>query len=268
MVAADAVGLLEKFWPVGKELRVSFRDFSVSEESFIMEVAKVWSEYGNIQFTKVKKWEAGNIRVSGDPRKGSWSYIGTDCRQIHLAHPTMNLGWLDVETILHEFGHALGLLHEHQNPFGGGFDWNKENVIKDLSGPPNNWNKDRIEWNMFHLYGRDLLRGTEVDSQSIMLYFFPPHWTMDGNGTPQNTQLSKMDKKFISQVYPYEDKKSTSTDSTKLVNTLRSALPQSKYMSGWKRHTLKVVADALGVDTAKNRSKVRLTRAISKALGI
>jgi hypothetical protein len=41
----------------------------------------------------------------------------------------MNLGWLDAGfadattkergTILHEFGHALGLLHEHQSPARG-----------------------------------------------------------------------------------------------------------------------------------------------------
>ena len=50
--------------------------------------------------------------------------------------------------ILHEFGHALGLIHEHQNPIQA-IDWNKPAVIADLSGPPNNWDRDTIEHNMF-----------------------------------------------------------------------------------------------------------------------
>jgi len=40
----------------------------------------------------------------------------------------MNLGFVDRPTVLHEFGHALGLIHEHQSPFKGGFEWNKDEV--------------------------------------------------------------------------------------------------------------------------------------------
>ena len=268
LVAADAVGLVEKFWPNDLTLYVSFRDFKTSEKSLIMEVAKVWSEYANLRFTRVDKWEDGDIRISGDPRKGSWSYIGTDCKNINLAHPTMNLGWLDVETILHEFGHALGLLHEHQNPFGGGFKWNKENVIKDLSGPPNNWPKDRIEWNMFHMYSQDLLRGTSVDLDSIMLYFFPAHWTQDGKATKQNKDLSDKDKEFISKVYPYYNKPVVEPDKTHFEDVMREAVPERRYMNGWNKHTLKVVAAELGVNTQKNKSKFRLSKAISRVLDI
>ena len=48
----------------------------------------------------------------------------------------MNYGWLTPESaqdevrrvVLHEFGHALGLIHEHQNPKGGGIEWNRDAV--------------------------------------------------------------------------------------------------------------------------------------------
>ena len=40
----------------------------------------------------------------------------------------MNLGFIDQSTVMHEFGHALGLIHEHQSPFKGGFEWDKDEV--------------------------------------------------------------------------------------------------------------------------------------------
>jgi len=62
-------------------------------------------------------------------KDGSWSHIGTEANEIEPRQPTMNLGWLsgltdavsDTErgVILHEFGHVLGLLHEHQSPLRG-----------------------------------------------------------------------------------------------------------------------------------------------------
>ena len=68
----------------------------------------------------------------GDPcgtLAGSWSCVGTDIMKVEPSSPTMNLSWVsdtedtdDTEqgVILHEFGHTIGLGHEHQSPkFGG-----------------------------------------------------------------------------------------------------------------------------------------------------
>ena len=52
----------------------------------------------------------------------------------------MNYGWFDSETtddeyrrvVLHEFGHALGLAHEHQSP-GVAIPWNEQKVYDLLS---------------------------------------------------------------------------------------------------------------------------------------
>ena len=71
----------------------------------------------------------------------------------------MNFGWLETDTpdheylrvVLHEFGHALGLIHEHQNP-ADGIEWDNLVVIKDLTGPPNNWSVPIISINMFEPY--------------------------------------------------------------------------------------------------------------------
>ena len=60
--------------------------------------------------------------------QGSWSYLGTDATRVPKESFTMNLGFVDRSTVLHEFGHSLGLIHEHQSPFPGGFEWDRENV--------------------------------------------------------------------------------------------------------------------------------------------
>jgi hypothetical protein len=121
----------------------------------------------------------------------------------------MNFGWLADDTddteyrrvVVHEFGHALAAIHEHQNPRGG-LKWNVQAVYKTFSGPPNNWSKEAIDFNILQKYSIDQLNATEFDMDSIMLYSFPPELLKGGKGTPENTDLSAGDKKFIAKMYP------------------------------------------------------------------
>jgi hypothetical protein len=102
--------------------------------------------------------------------------------------------------VLHEFGHAIGLIHEHQNPKGG-VNWNKAAVKHDLSGPPNNWDDATIESNMFRFYPQTDVVVTDVDSASIMMYLIPRAWTLDGFSAGLNGELSVNDKALIRSVY-------------------------------------------------------------------
>jgi hypothetical protein len=114
----------------------------------------------------------------------------------------MNLGFLDGGTAGHEFGHAIGLGHEHQNPEGG-IEWNEDIVIRDLKGPPNSWNEAQIRHNVLKKYTADQIRGTKFDGDSIMLYFFPAEWTQSGQATKANEILSSMDAAFIASASAY-----------------------------------------------------------------
>ncbi len=114
----------------------------------------------------------------------------------------MNLGFLDGGTAAHEFGHAIGLAHEHQNP-AGGIEWNEAQVISDLSGPPNNWTEEQIRHNVLNKYSVDQIRGTDFDPDSIMLYFFPDSWVKNGEGTKDNDVLSALDTAFIASAEAY-----------------------------------------------------------------
>jgi astacin (peptidase family M12A)/pre-peptidase len=144
-----------------------------------------------------------DIRIAFDSNDGAWSYIGTDCRNIPLNQPTMNLGFLDGGTAAHEFGHAIGLAHEHQNPRGG-IQWNEQAVIQEMAKSPNFWDEATTRHNIIRKYSADQINGTEFDTDSIMLYFFPASWTLNGISTKANEVLSTIDKQFIAgaKMYP------------------------------------------------------------------
>jgi hypothetical protein len=165
-----------------------------------MEQANWWTPHVNLNFVVSNDPDA-EIRIAFDPDDGAWSYLGTDCLGIPRNQPTMNLGFQDGGTSGHEFGHTIGLGHEHQNPEGG-IEWNEAVVIRDLSGPPNSWTPDQIRHNVLDKYSVDNVRGTRFDAHSIMLYFFPPEWTLNGIGTEANEVLSETDKAFAALMYP------------------------------------------------------------------
>ena len=193
--------LKAKKWPNGSTLRVRFLGGTPKQQDIVKQFAPQWSKYANLKFDFNNAPDA-EIRISFVENDGAWSYIGTDCKDIPKDQPTMNLGWQDEGVVLHEFGHAIGLIHEHQNPLGG-IKWNKPNVIRDLSGSPNFWDRATIENNMFATYDRNQINGTSLDKKSIMLYAIPKTWTEDGFQSDPNEVLSETDKTFIGDSVNY-----------------------------------------------------------------
>ena len=163
-----ASGERRKLWPK-KTLNVYFVEKNRQEDE-IFELAQTWSQYCGIQFKKVTSRFGSDIRIGFNENDGAWSYVGTDCAEIPLNELTMNLGFIDRATVLHEFGHAIGLIHEHQSPGKGGFEWNKPAVIEDCTGPPNFWDRETIRTNIFYRYKKASISGTKYDPKSIMHY--------------------------------------------------------------------------------------------------
>jgi len=203
--------LTGKLWSSGRVLGAAFLDGSETQKRKVIENAQIWCKYADIKFD-FSAGSGADIRISFEADPGSWSAVGTDClhtEYFRLNEPTMNFGWLrddtdDIEyrrVVVHEFGHALGAIHEHQNPKGG-IKWNIEAVYQAFSGPPNNWTKEEIDFNILQKYSEDQINGTTFDIRSIMLYHFPPELIIGGIGTPGNTKLSAGDKKFIGKMYP------------------------------------------------------------------
>jgi hypothetical protein len=193
-----------KLWDLGSKLRVSFLGGTPDQQAVVKKFAPQWAEHANLKLAFENAANA-EIRIAFVPSDGSWSYIGTDCKNIPSGQPTMNLGWQDEGVVLHEFGHAIGLIHEHQNPQGG-IQWNKPAVYQDLAGPPNYWEPATVDHNLFETYDQNQINGTSLDKESIMLYAIPASWTTDGFSSKPNDVLSQTDKEFAHDPrnYPFK----------------------------------------------------------------
>ena len=132
---AEALSLTEKKWnPDRRVLNVDF----LETPAFLDRVIKAASGWHSAMALRFQFGRGTpDVLVSFSPG-GSWSYIGTDSLYYsRKGIPSMNFGWFDKDTpdsefhrtALHEFGHALSLIHEHQHP-GGHISWKREQVYE------------------------------------------------------------------------------------------------------------------------------------------
>jgi hypothetical protein len=204
----DAAGRTALFWKGKSKLRVRFIDGSETLREHVRHYASIWNEYSGLPFVFVEN-EPSDIRVSFTPSGRSWSYIGNSAEYINNSKATMNFGWFDEHSttevefrraILHEFGHALGLIHEHQSPEAL-IHWNKPKVYKYYE-ENYGWNENVVDDNIFKKYSETQTQYTAYDPTSIMQYPIPTEFTTDGTSVGWNTSLSSTDIAFISKKYP------------------------------------------------------------------
>ena len=199
-----------KLWQNGRRLRVRFLDGLADVQEKVAAIAKEWEEVANIHFDFV----AGNtaeLRISFAEKGFSWSTVGTDALTVPSTRQTMNYGWLEPDTpireyqrvVRHEFGHALGMIHEHQNPAAAGqIPWDKPKVYEYYA--QQGWTEEDVDQNIFDVYDEDTTNFTEFDTTSIMQYAIPDSITIGTYSVGWNTALSELDRSFMAEQYPAE----------------------------------------------------------------
>jgi hypothetical protein len=191
-------------WSPGSVLRVRFMDDKPQFERAVRRYMPLWGVYANIQFEFSQDKDA-EVRIAFRKGDGNWAYVGTVCMQIPLSEPTMNFDSLDPPEInvLHEFGHVLGLRHEHNHPKG--IKWNKQLVYKSMNGPPNHWDKATTDANMFTRWASSTFPVQKpFDPISVMAYPMPKEWTALDTDFGHKDSLSAVDKDFIGRLYPFD----------------------------------------------------------------
>ena len=158
--------IIDKFrkWEPGTTLKVCFHSAGANDvKARIAQIASQWSKYGAIYFDfgktpsfRICQAKDGAVVRVSFREKGYFSRIGTRALLSDVNNEvTMGLQDLDEprypidgdkfkSIVIHEFGHALGLAHEHQHPVADCFpqfnlvaikqayEWSDEDVDENL----------------------------------------------------------------------------------------------------------------------------------------
>lgn len=206
IIASGLVANRSKLWPNGSRLRVKFLNGNADRRALVRRLADNWTRYANLNFVWVEEGPA-EIRVSFTSA-GNNSTLGTDAlKRPNQSQETMSLGSLGMDPIkrdkiiLHEFGHAIGLEHEHLSP-NSEIVLDREKVTRECR-MRYGFTPEVCENAIFKLLQEDVVDAFEFDPHSVMNYFF--HESHYANHSPRTRiigRLSLGDKLGISQVYP------------------------------------------------------------------
>ena len=198
-----------KLWENGKILNVVFLDGSQEMQESVAKYAKEWSLYANIDF---KFYTKDNFPKSLKPdirvtfkAKGNNSSVGTDSKRDFWAH-SMSLSALSNENfinryyIIHEFGHAIGLEHEHQN-INRSFELDEDNAYA-YCKKVFSMNKTDCRNFIFEVKRGKAIYSSKYDPKSIMHYSLHEDMLKEKMDLSTSYNLSLLDKLEIAKLYP------------------------------------------------------------------
>lgn len=115
-------------WKAGQVIKVYFVNGTTEERGVTEHYAREWERYGNFTFEfhqEKKTVKEHTILIKFEQQKpgvAGWSTVGWGTESTDSHSMSFFPGIRSDRTILHEFGHALGLSHEQMSP-AGGLDW-------------------------------------------------------------------------------------------------------------------------------------------------
>jgi hypothetical protein len=184
---------------------------SKEQRDVVREGFAQWRGLGiGLTFAEVADRSEAELRIGFQQGDGSWSAVGREALRTGRHERTMNFGWVltapgERGTVLHRIGHALGMVHEHQNPLAA-IHWDDEAVHDEFAGPPHHWSRERTYDNILRKLEPYETNGFVWDPQSIMEFAFAPGLLMEPErfraGLYPPGTLSALDEEFALRWYP------------------------------------------------------------------
>jgi hypothetical protein len=193
-------------WSPGTKLRVAFLDGDATTRAFVLEVAKEWLVDLNLSLVESSQPDA-EVRVTFTG-KGVWSKVGRTAQSVPSGQPTMGLGGLLTEGdltarrayVLHEFGHALGALHEHQRP-DAPLTWRREVVYAHYLRLYR-WSRAQVDEQVILPFQyQSVASSTQFDRMSVMMYPIDKDFTEEQFVQSWNSQLTAWDRAVMAGLY-------------------------------------------------------------------
>ena len=193
----------EALWPQFSTIRISLMGMTNEQEQFTKDNINKWAPYVNLTF-EFTDGPDGDIRfVANNNVSGGYSYVGTRAQtDVAADQPTGEIGFegglneFNAGTIIHEFGHALALLHEHQHPEHT-LDYNWEQIRQDY--------EDQKIPHLVDVNFAEISSGivkSDYDQSSVMHYSFPAKYLKSGSAVEARNDVSEKDKAFAMSLYP------------------------------------------------------------------
>ncbi|XP_064383859.1 uncharacterized protein LOC135332881 isoform X2 [Halichondria panicea] len=220
----------EKIWKGRETLNVYFMNPDVLDnwksrgEPMNFNTVLAWARVWNVSiFSDAipslawrEKAEKADVRVKFSETGGNWSMVGRDAETVtDMSKPTMVLNLLghsaelQESLVIHEFGHALGLEHEHQR--SDFWDVVGKHIDMDTM-KDDTFVNPRQENDGGQSFGKDWLKlekktmpmesVPEYDPDSIMHYSFKVKWIRDkahrsAESIGSDTSLTTKEKKYL-----------------------------------------------------------------------
>lgn len=300
-------------WVPGSTVRVAFLDGDDALHADVASATQQITDSCNLKLDfgvdgsgSHRRWSEqdtehqAEIRVSFD-LGGYWSLVGTDSTDETLGGPSepaggrpgqrsLNLGGFKTDrpedwrgTVRHEFLHALGFKHAHQNLRGqceNEFRWDDDpgyvpttdargvfvpdgagrrpGIYTYLAGPPNRWPRRKVDHNLRTEESPEDVSGP-FDKASVMLYRFASFFYKSSPSpcapTVEAIDLSEGDKRGLRLLYP-----ETAEEMAPVAARAEAALAE---LSGGAEETI----EAPAASSPYHDRAMALTRSMAEALG-